>query len=78
VNSKVYHVFDGQGCSIIAGQRFDWKRGDFFCVPTWAWHEHHNLGSQDAVLFSIEDTPVFKALGWYREEEHPQGRQRSS
>ncbi|MBV8086492.1 MAG: cupin domain-containing protein, partial [Chloroflexi bacterium] len=39
VNSKVYHVFDGEGCSIIAGQRFDWKRGDFFCVPTWAWHE---------------------------------------
>ncbi|MBV8085999.1 MAG: cupin, partial [Chloroflexi bacterium] len=47
-------------------------------VPTWAWHEHQNRGSQDAVLFSIEDTPVFKALGWFREEEHPQGRQRSS
>ena len=75
VNSKVYHVFQGEGRSIIGGQRFEWQQGDFFCVPTWTWHEHVNQGRTDAILFSIEDTPVFKALGWYREEEHPHGRQ---
>lgn len=68
VTSKVYHVFEGHGHSIIAGQRFDWQRGDFFCVPTWAWHEHVNDSGDEALLFSIQDTPVFEAFGLYREE----------
>ncbi|MHB8618557.1 MAG: cupin domain-containing protein, partial [Chloroflexota bacterium] len=68
VTSKVYHVYEGSGYSVIGGQRFDWKKGDFFCVPTWAWHEHANEGTEPAYLFSIQDTPVLKALGLYREE----------
>jgi gentisate 1,2-dioxygenase len=67
-SSAVYHVFAGQGSSVIAGQRFDWRKGDFFAVPPWAWHEHTNEGDEPAVLFSIQDTPVFEALGLYREE----------
>jgi gentisate 1,2-dioxygenase len=67
-SSAVYHVFAGQGFSVIEGQRFDWRQGDFFAVPPWAWHEHTNAGDGEAVLFSIQDTPVFEALGLYREE----------
>jgi len=67
-SSAVYHVFAGQGSSVIDGQRFHWRQGDFFAVPPWAWHEHANEGSQEAILFSIQDTPVFEALGLYREE----------
>jgi len=67
-SSAVYHVFAGQGLSVIEGQRFDWRQGDFFAVPPWAWHEHTNAGDREAVLFSIQDTPVFEALGLYREE----------
>jgi len=68
VNSTVYHVFDGSGYSIINGQRFNWVRGDFFVVPPWAWHEHANENQVEATLFSIQDTPIVKALGLYREE----------
>ncbi len=68
VASKVYHVFEGEGWSVINGRRFNWKQGDFFCVPTWSWHEHANTSSHDAVLFSVQDTPVFQAFGLYREE----------
>jgi gentisate 1,2-dioxygenase len=68
VNSSVYHVFDGRGYSVIGGKRFDWERGDFFVVPPWAWHEHASEGDQEAILFSIQDTPVMKALGLYREQ----------
>jgi gentisate 1,2-dioxygenase len=68
VNSAVYHVFEGRGHSVINGLRFDWERGDFFVVPPWAWHEHVNEGKGEAILFSIQDTPVIKALGLYREE----------
>ena len=67
-SSAVYHVFAGQGCSVIAGQRFDWRPGDFFAVPPWTWHEHANTTAEGAILFSIHDTPVFEALGLYREE----------
>lgn len=68
VNSAVYVVFEGSGESIINGQRFVWEKGDMFVVPPWAWHEHANPASEAAILFSIQDTPVMKALGLYREE----------
>ncbi|MBI2361342.1 MAG: hypothetical protein HYV04_20945, partial [Deltaproteobacteria bacterium] len=38
-------------------------------LPPWAMHEHANTSaSEDAVLFSIQDTPVLEALGLYYEE----------
>ncbi|MGH2364051.1 MAG: cupin domain-containing protein [Chloroflexota bacterium] len=69
MTSKVFHVFEGHGRSIIDGQRFDWRKGDFFCVPTWSRHEHENDSSADAVLFSVQDTPIFQKLGLYRESD---------
>lgn len=67
--SAVYHVVRGQGYTVINGQRFDWSKGDFLAVPPWAWHEHANTSSsEEAILFSIQDTPVFTSLGLYREE----------
>jgi gentisate 1,2-dioxygenase len=67
-SSAVYYVFAGHGSSVIAGQRFDWRQGDFFAVPPWAWHGHANPAAEEAILFSIHDIPVFEALGLYREE----------
>jgi len=69
VNSSVYHVFEGRGATVIGGVRFDWEEGDMFAIPSWAYHEHINGSSTErAILFSIQDTPVMKALGKYREE----------
>jgi gentisate 1,2-dioxygenase len=72
-NSAVYHVFDGRGYSVINGQQFHWERGDFFVVPPWAWHEHASEGQNAAILFSVQDTPVMKALGLYREQAYEKG-----
>ncbi|MDR7492360.1 MAG: cupin domain-containing protein [Armatimonadota bacterium] len=72
--SAVYLVVEGHGSSVIAGQRFDWGPGDLFVVPTWAWHEHASAEGE-AILFSVHDTPVIRALGLYREEAHPAGHQ---
>ena len=66
--SAVYQVFRGQGHSVINGKRFDWSEGDFLVVPSWAWHEHANDTDDEAILFSIQDIPVMKALSLYREE----------
>jgi len=68
--SAVYHVVSGAGFSVIDGQCFNWSKGDIFALPPWALHEHANSSaSADAVLFSIQDLPVLKALGVYYEEE---------
>jgi gentisate 1,2-dioxygenase len=65
--SAVYFVFEGRGSSVIDGQRFEWGKGDLFVVPTWAWHEHASADGE-AILFSVQDTPIIRALGLYREE----------
>ncbi len=67
--SAIYHVAKGSGRTIIDGQCFNWRQGDIIAQPPWALHEHANASaSDDAVLFSIQDTPVLDALGLYREE----------
>lgn len=65
----IYQVAKGSGTSIIGGRRFDWNERDIFCVPPWIWHEHANASqSDDAVLFSFNDLPVMRKLGFYAEE----------
>ncbi|HLF71318.1 MAG TPA: cupin domain-containing protein [Dehalococcoidia bacterium] len=67
--SAVYYVERGEGETIIEGQRFVWGKGDVVVLPSWAAHEHANTSkSADAILFSIQDTPVLEKLGLYREE----------
>lgn len=73
--SRIYFVIEGEGFSVIAGQRFDWARGDVFVVPSWAWHEHACPGAARALLFSVTDEPVYAALGMLRVEDHRDGRQ---
>jgi gentisate 1,2-dioxygenase len=68
--SAVYHVVEGEGETIIDGQRFKWTKGSIVAQPSWALHEHANTSaSKDAVLFSINDAPVLEALGLYYEED---------
>jgi gentisate 1,2-dioxygenase len=67
----VYYVFEGQGQSVIDGRVYDWAAGDFFVVPFYHWHEHRSTGKEPAILFSLQDFPLMKNLGVYREEAHP-------
>ena len=68
--SFVYQCAKGKGFSIINGQRFDWKERDIFCVPSWAWHEHHNFSeTEDACLFQFNDLPVIESLGLFQSRE---------
>jgi gentisate 1,2-dioxygenase len=68
-SSAVYHVFRGNGFSIVDGQRYDWSEGDYFALPHRAWHEHANASSSEpAILFSMTDEPALDALALLREE----------
>jgi gentisate 1,2-dioxygenase len=67
-SSTVYHVIEGQGATIVDGERLSWDNKDIFTVPSWAHHEHINeSATQPAYLFSFTDEPVYKALRLYRE-----------
>ncbi len=68
-SSAVYHVVSGAGRTVIDGVAFDWGEGDFFAVPPRASHQHANPGAEPAILFSLQDVPLLKALGFYRMEE---------
>jgi gentisate 1,2-dioxygenase len=67
--SSVYVVFQGSGCSVINGVRFDWGLGDSFVTPSWASVDHR--ATERADLFAISDRPVQHALHLYREETLP-------
>lgn len=67
-HSVVYHVFRGNGYTVIDGVKFSWKQGDCFVIPNWAWHEHVNPSGEPAYLFSVSDLPILERLGLERKE----------
>jgi gentisate 1,2-dioxygenase len=68
-STVIYHAFSGQGATEIGDKTFEWTKGDSFVVPLWHGHRHINRSaSDDAILFSMSDAPVLKALNLYREE----------
>jgi gentisate 1,2-dioxygenase len=67
--SSVYLVFEGHGATVIDGLRFAWEPGDMFVIPSWAAHEHHNADPDArALLFSVHDAPLLKAVDKWRIE----------
>jgi gentisate 1,2-dioxygenase len=68
-STVIYHVFRGRGSSFVGDECFDWEEGDSFVVPLWYPHRHLNPSvSGEAILFSMSDAPVLRALDLYREE----------
>ena len=67
-SSAVYHVVAGRGFTVIDDERYDWREGDFLAVPPRALHAHANEGASAAILYSVQDVPLLRALGFYRRE----------
>ncbi|MEB3100087.1 cupin domain-containing protein [Ferviditalea candida] len=73
VNSVVYHIKEGRGYTLIDGVRFDWEKGDYLVIPTWAYHEHVNVSeTEEALLFSTNDIPIFERMELQKVEEYPE------
>jgi len=58
----------GTGFTDVDGVSFEWGEGDFFAVPPRALHAHGNTGGAPAILYSVQDVPLLRALGFYRIE----------
>jgi gentisate 1,2-dioxygenase len=65
-DGTVFAVAEGKGTTVIDGKPFEWGVNDVFVVPPWKRYQHQ-VGSEDAVLFSISDKPAQQALGIWRE-----------
>ena len=46
------HILEGEGFSIIAGQRFDWHKSSTLQIPYWAEHQHFNTGKVPVLYVS--------------------------
>jgi gentisate 1,2-dioxygenase len=68
ISTTIYQVFEGEGTTVIDGERFEWSKGDIFVIPPWAFHHHENRSGQDSILFSVSDWPALSSLGLYQEE----------
>ena len=68
-SNAFYHVFEGEGATVIDGERLEWHKGDIFAIPPWKWHHHENTTNDDVVLFSVDDWPAKSKLGFYLKEE---------
>ena len=70
----VIHWLSGYGHSIIDGIRYDWKPGDFICVPMFAWHRHINESDELALYVASTTGPLSMGLGRavYEDERYPQ------
>jgi gentisate 1,2-dioxygenase len=68
-STTFYFAFEGDGALVIEGERLEYRQGDIFAVPAWKWHYHENCSAADTILFSIDDWPAMKKLGFYLKEE---------
>jgi gentisate 1,2-dioxygenase len=59
-------VMEGKGFTEIGGQRFDWEKNDIMAVPNFLWRRHVNTGKSEAVLYTVSDAGLLRALGQYR------------
>ena len=59
-------VMQGEGYSVINGQRFDWSFGDTLALPAWSRIEHHP--ASDAVVFGMSDENLMRWTRYYRFE----------
>jgi mannose-6-phosphate isomerase-like protein (cupin superfamily) len=46
------HILEGQGYSIVAGQRFDWHKHSTLQIPFYAEHQHFNTGDVPVLYIS--------------------------
>lgn len=66
--NTIYHVVAGSGETVVGEKKLSWGPRDTFSLPSWFWCEHRVEATQDAVLFSITDEPIFRAFALDRME----------
>jgi gentisate 1,2-dioxygenase len=64
--SLLVSPFEGEGYSLVDGQKFSWNKFDTLAVPAGSWFEHINTGKEPLILFVASDEPTLKKLSLYK------------
>jgi gentisate 1,2-dioxygenase len=70
-------LIEGEGgYTAVGGEMITMRPGDFVVTPSWAWHDHGNLGKAPVVWLDGLDTAIAKFFGAafredYADETHP-------
>jgi gentisate 1,2-dioxygenase len=68
-SSSIAFVIEGEGRSIFNDREFEWQQHDGLAITNWTWHRHVNRSKHEpAILFTLSDSPILSAFGFYREE----------
>ncbi|HVM51790.1 MAG TPA: cupin domain-containing protein [Acidimicrobiales bacterium] len=74
VAAAINYFFSGEGDSLVAGRRYEWRAGDLMLTaPGWAIHRHASHG-EDVYELTIQDSPLNLAMDsllWQEDLKHP-------
>ena len=57
----IYHYLQGEGTTTVEGVPYPYKRGDTIVCPAWAYHEHKAVGTEDTIMYVVQDMPEMAA-----------------
>jgi gentisate 1,2-dioxygenase len=64
-------LIEGEGgYTAVGGEMSTMRPGDFVVTPSWAWHDHGNLGTGPVVWLDGLDTAIAKFFGAAFREDH--------
>ena len=70
--SALRFVMEGEGAyTAVDGESIPMLPGDFVVTPSWAWHDHGNLGDAPVVWMDGLDTPFANFFGANFRENYP-------
>ena len=62
IAAAINYFFSGEGDSLVAGKRYEWRAGDLMLTaPGWAIH-HHSSHDDDVYELTIQDSPLHLAM----------------
>ena len=71
--SALRFVMQGEGAyTAVDGEKIPMRPGDFVVTPSWAWHDHGNLGDAPVVWMDGLDTPFASFFGANFRENYPE------
>jgi 1-hydroxy-2-naphthoate dioxygenase len=67
--SSIGLVIAGEGRTLFDDRELEWGQHDSMVIPNWCRHRQINRSKREpAILFTMSDTPILAALGFYRSE----------
>ena len=75
VSAAINYFFSGSGCSLVGGQRYEWRAGDLMLTaPGWAIHHHASRRRRPVYELTVQDSRcnlAMESLLWQEDLKRP-------